>query len=736
MKAIEDGIDEVKPTEASDTSTSPSQLHAAAATVEPGTGALRGFYAGQDYLESQINWAVAGGQRRLDVQGLRARGRHQGRLLAQGHLRRQLADHARRHRVREPGRQRRRRARAGQPARGHRELDQHRLHRPHRPRWTTAPRRSSRWPRRWASRRPRRRPQEPHGIPTRTGGLEPNTGVALGSRTVSPINMANGYATIANEGEAAPVYVDQQGRDREGEVLYEHKVSTSGRISEDDRRRRLLRPAAGRRARGHRAPRPSWTTAARSAGKTGTATKTGGAVSSSWFVGFTPQLSTAVMYVRGTGNGQLDDWLPATSDGKLGLLRRQLPRQDVEGDHEPRARRACRSRSSPSRRTSTARRPTAATSRTSRRRRPTGAAAPAADADAAAHRGADARSRDPGADDRAADAGADRPSRRPTGPCGLLSCPPTRSRRRQPTPEPPRPAVVGRSPGRARRGRPRAGLGPPVTHVHPTREDRVVAGAQRGRRRAGRRPRRPAPARVVGVGRARRAAGDDRAHLRAGPGVEDRVRRRRVVDRRPHAATPTPASPTSPTPTAATGSTSWPGRGAPTPTPAMRLPASPSEPALVGLWTYAAARVTHLLSGSPDVVGALPPAARHRRRERRRRPRAPALRRGQRGRPGGAGPARHRRPGRRRTGAAPGTPRSSPPRRCWPWPASSRGTCCPSPPSPARCGRGRAAGSCSPARSSASAPRPGVWPVLLLAGARAGAACASAAAAACCCRRW
>ena len=37
------------------------ELHVAAATVEPGTGALLGFYAGQDYLDSQINWAEAGG---------------------------------------------------------------------------------------------------------------------------------------------------------------------------------------------------------------------------------------------------------------------------------------------------------------------------------------------------------------------------------------------------------------------------------------------------------------------------------------------------------------------------------------------------------------------------------------------------------------------------------------------------------------------------------------------------
>ena len=38
------------------------ELHVGVATVEPGTGAVRGFYGGQDYLDSQINWAVAGGQ--------------------------------------------------------------------------------------------------------------------------------------------------------------------------------------------------------------------------------------------------------------------------------------------------------------------------------------------------------------------------------------------------------------------------------------------------------------------------------------------------------------------------------------------------------------------------------------------------------------------------------------------------------------------------------------------------
>src|SRR4051794_2969831 len=36
-------------------------LHVASATIDPASGALRGFYAGQDYLKSQLNWAVLGG---------------------------------------------------------------------------------------------------------------------------------------------------------------------------------------------------------------------------------------------------------------------------------------------------------------------------------------------------------------------------------------------------------------------------------------------------------------------------------------------------------------------------------------------------------------------------------------------------------------------------------------------------------------------------------------------------
>ncbi|MFL6158286.1 MAG: transglycosylase domain-containing protein, partial [Marmoricola sp.] len=53
MAATKDGIAEQRPAGL-------NQLHAAAASVDTKTGALLGFYAGQDYLKSQLNWANLG----------------------------------------------------------------------------------------------------------------------------------------------------------------------------------------------------------------------------------------------------------------------------------------------------------------------------------------------------------------------------------------------------------------------------------------------------------------------------------------------------------------------------------------------------------------------------------------------------------------------------------------------------------------------------------------------------
>src|ERR1700712_2797618 len=54
MKAAEDGVAAQRPDGL-------SKLHVATASVDVKTGALMGFYAGQDYLKSQLNWAALGG---------------------------------------------------------------------------------------------------------------------------------------------------------------------------------------------------------------------------------------------------------------------------------------------------------------------------------------------------------------------------------------------------------------------------------------------------------------------------------------------------------------------------------------------------------------------------------------------------------------------------------------------------------------------------------------------------
>src|SRR5690606_37000435 len=56
MEQLEESVIEQRPEGFGD-----KQLHIGAATVEPGTGALKAFYGGQDFLDSQINWAATGG---------------------------------------------------------------------------------------------------------------------------------------------------------------------------------------------------------------------------------------------------------------------------------------------------------------------------------------------------------------------------------------------------------------------------------------------------------------------------------------------------------------------------------------------------------------------------------------------------------------------------------------------------------------------------------------------------
>jgi membrane peptidoglycan carboxypeptidase len=138
--------------------------------------------------------------------------------------------------------------------------------------------------------------------------------------------MANGYATIANGGRFHAPFIIEKVVGEDGQTLYDHSVTDEQVIDPDQgpdiaadvsyAMQQVVQAGSGSAALGLGRP---------AAGKTGTATVTNGDVSSSWFTGFTPQMATSVMYVRGKGTGKLDGWLPTSDDGRAGYFGGNYP---------------------------------------------------------------------------------------------------------------------------------------------------------------------------------------------------------------------------------------------------------------------------------------------------------------------------------------------------------------------------------------------------------------------------
>jgi membrane peptidoglycan carboxypeptidase len=151
------------------------------------------------------------------------------------------------------------------------------------------------------------------GIPRKAPGLDENYSMVLGSATISAIDMANAFGTIAAEGQVKKWYVVESVKDRGGGREYKHNVKTEEAISSEvaaDTSYALQRVTTnGTGTNANVIGRPV-------AGKTGTATNDDGDVRSSWYVGYTPQLSTAVMYTRGNGNQPLNGFLPTFYGGE------------------------------------------------------------------------------------------------------------------------------------------------------------------------------------------------------------------------------------------------------------------------------------------------------------------------------------------------------------------------------------------------------------------------------------
>lgn len=136
-----------------------------------------------------------------------------------------------------------------------------------------------------------------------------NSGISLGGNPVSPIDMANAYAAIADGGLAHDTFVvTKVRRASDGEVLYTAPERTK-RVLDSDiaadtsyAMQQVVEAGTGTAAKALGRP---------AGGKTGTATNNDKRVITSWFVGFTPQVATAVMYARDTGYKPIDEgYLP------------------------------------------------------------------------------------------------------------------------------------------------------------------------------------------------------------------------------------------------------------------------------------------------------------------------------------------------------------------------------------------------------------------------------------------
>ena len=119
--------------------------------------------------------------------------------------------------------------------------------------------------------------------------------MALGSLEVRPIDMAAAYAAFANDGVYAEPYYVEEVLDRNGRRLLRHEPETRRAVSRDTARlvndilQGVIESGTGTRARfADRRP---------AAGKTGTTSD----YADAWFVGYTPQLSTAVWMGSPTG---------------------------------------------------------------------------------------------------------------------------------------------------------------------------------------------------------------------------------------------------------------------------------------------------------------------------------------------------------------------------------------------------------------------------------------------------
>ena len=334
MTAAQEAVVEARPEGFGD-----KQLHVGTASVEVGTGRLLGFYGGQDYLDSQINWAVSGG-----MVGSTMKPFTLAAAIKEGFsLRDTFAGNS--PFVFPDGLEVRNAGGGDGQDYGERVDAIAAMEDSINTAFVDMTAAMDSGPENIYKMAmelgvpPMERDQRYPGIPaTSRDFTTEDTLITLGRARISPINMANAYASIADGGRRSEVHVIEKVELADGSLDYEFSEESERVLDEDiaaDVSYSLQETVAdGSGQTVLPLGRPA-------AGKTGTATNSDDDVSSAWFVGYTPQVATAVMYVRGDGDDQLDTWLPSyfgsgfPAQTWLALMTRMMEGVEVEDFPEP-----------------------------------------------------------------------------------------------------------------------------------------------------------------------------------------------------------------------------------------------------------------------------------------------------------------------------------------------------------------------------------------------------------------
>jgi penicillin-binding protein 1A len=151
-----------------------------------------------------------------------------------------------------------------------------------------------------------------------TNRLEPHLSITLGSETVSPLQMASAYSTLAADGEHhAPYFIDRVD-DQHGQAIFKFTPKGERVVSAQNARTvtQVLSQVV-QRGTGTAAAVDGWTVA----GKTGTTDD----YTNAWFVGYTPTLATAVWMGSPDGN------VPMRSVGGIRVFGGTYPAQIWHG---------------------------------------------------------------------------------------------------------------------------------------------------------------------------------------------------------------------------------------------------------------------------------------------------------------------------------------------------------------------------------------------------------------------